>query len=149
MDTKKIVIGVIVIVAIIIAGMYFAGSSEEGPSNNIVMAGEYDTFAQCLTDSNLVMYGSVTCGVCAKQRKAFGDSFRLIDEIECSPSNPGAETERCINKNITHTPTWILEDADGNDVTRFEAGFQQLSVLAEASGCPLVKDELSDTDGVE
>lgn len=146
MNTKNIVIGVIVIVIIIIAGMYFAGSREIAPVEETVMAGEYDTFAQCLTESNLLMYGSVTCGVCKKQRKAFGNSFQFINEIECVPSNENAQTELCITKNISHTPTWILEDEDGNDVVRFDAGFQKLEELSEASGCPLVKDELPDDE---
>jgi len=106
----------------------------------------YETFSQCLYDSGLRMYGSATCSFCAKQRALFGDAFENIKEIECDPRNPNPQTELCIARDIAHTPTWILEDENGDDVFRFEAGVQSLETLSEVSGCPLTEDTLTDDE---
>jgi len=107
--------------------------------SNVVPSGLYDEFAQCLTDKNMVMYGSITCSFCAKQRAMFGDAFEFATEIECDPrySDDEEELNRCAAKNIKGTPTWILEDNEGNDVFRFDAGVVTLERLSEVSECPL------------
>ena len=127
---------IIVAVIISISGAIFIFNmfkNKEIPRNT----GIYDDFAQCLYNSGLRMYGSATCSFCAKQKKLFGSSAPLLQEIECDPRNDGAETERCIAKEISHTPTWILEDKEGNDLTRFDAGLQSLATLSEVSECPI------------
>ncbi len=86
------------------------------------------------------MYGSITCSHCRNQRKMFGNSFQYIKEIECDPRNEGAQTELCIEKEINATPTWILEDDNGNEIERLNAGTQKLETLAEISGCKLTED---------
>src|SRR3989338_8926538 len=77
----------------------------------------YDNIAKCITEKNVVMYGSFRCGVCAKTREKFGDSFQYIKEIECHPQGENPETERCLEKNIELTPTWIME-VDGQEIKR-------------------------------
>lgn len=68
--------------------------------------GEYTAFAQELSDEGWVMYGSVTCQFCGRQRAAFGDeAFEYIHEIECDPRNANSEAELCVAKEINHTPT--------------------------------------------
>ncbi|MAG60086.1 hypothetical protein CMO96_04840 [Candidatus Woesebacteria bacterium] len=126
------------VAVVIIAGFIYLrpGSKEAAPK------GKYDTFAQCLQKSGMRMYGSVTCSFCAKQRKLFGDSFQHIKEIECDPRNDNNEAERCIAKKISHTPTWIFEDDDGNDVHRFKSGVQPLEELGKVSECSLAEDEI-------
>ncbi len=123
-----------VVVAILLAGathLVFASSKPAVPS------GTYDTFAQCMYERGMRMYGSVTCAFCARQREILGDSFEYIREIECDPRNPGNVAELCIAKKIERTPTWILENEAGEDVHRFEPGIQSLKALSEVSGCPL------------
>lgn len=130
-------ISVLVVVILLIVGAVFLFNNKNGERE----VGVYDEFAQCIYDSGLRMYGSATCSFCAKQRKLFEGSEEFIKEIECDPRNIGNEAERCINKNISHTPTWILEDEEGNDVTRFEAGVMSLERLSEESGCALPVEE--------
>ena len=125
------IIGVLIVVAV------FAWSSTQKTQTEEV-TGEYDTFAQCLYDSGMRMYGSQTCSFCERQRQLFGDSSRFIQEIECDPRNPDSEYERCIKKDISRTPTWIFEDEKGEDVYRFESGVQSLEDLSEISKCPLL-----------
>lgn len=108
-------------------------------------AGEYNAFAQCLTEKGMKMYGSITCHFCAQQRAIFGKSFEYVKEIECDPRNENVEIERCLAKKIERTPTWILEDSDGNTLLEKGSGVKTFEELSEISGCPLVKD--SDATG--
>ncbi len=137
---KNITTIVVAVVLILAAGALYWVGSRTGPEE--ATAGEYDTFAQCLANAGMIVYGSATCKFCAQQRMMFGSSYRFIKEIECDPRNPHPEAELCIQKNIKGTPTWMREDANKNELYRFEAGVQQFERLAEVSGCPLVKDAL-------
>ena len=79
------------------------------------------------------MYGSFRCGVCAKTRAMFDDSFQYINEIECHPQGENPQTERCIEKRIEGTPTWILEP-EGKELKR-HTGFLSVEELKEFAGC--------------
>ena len=103
----------------------------------VVPSGIYDTFAQCVYEKGMRMYGSKGCVYCAKQRALFGDSAEYIKEIECDPRYPNPETDRCIAKKIERTPTWIREDAAGNTVKRYDPGVRSLQTLAGETGCAL------------
>lgn len=126
-------VGIAVVAAIAFAGItYYAHAT-------VVPAGTYTEFAQCLDESGFIMYGSEGCSFCARQRALFGDAFEHITEIECDPRFPSAQVERCVEKDIEHTPTWIQEDGAGNTLYRFEAGLLPLKRLSEVSECPLGK----------
>ncbi|MBI4128227.1 MAG: hypothetical protein HY459_04110 [Parcubacteria group bacterium] len=88
--------------------------------------GKYDTFAQCLTEKGVVMYGADWCPHCQNEKQAFGNSFRYVSYVECP-----AEPKRCTDMGIEGYPTWIV--ADGR---RFE-GEQGLQGLSTMSGCSL------------
>lgn len=124
---------VAVVLAILLGISTYLVHANTGPGE------KYNEFAQCLNEKGFKMYGSVTCQSCAKQRAVFGDGFEYIREIECDPRNKGPieEVELCILKNIKRTPTWIQEDAEGNELYRFGEGFQKLKKLSEVSGCIL------------
>ncbi len=96
---------------------------------------DYTDFAKCLTERDLLMYGSFKCGSCAKQRELFGEAFDNIIEIECHPQGKNPETERCLRMNIERTPTWIVEK-DGKELSRY-VGFASPEKLSEMSGCNL------------
>ena len=85
-----------------------------------------DVFAQCLSSKGAVMYGANWCPHCKNEKRAFGESFRLISYVEC-PADP----QRCLAAGITGYPTWIFSDG-----TRF-TGEQGIEKLSEASGCSL------------
>ena len=95
----------------------------------------YDELAKCMTESGIKMYGSFRCGVCAKTRSMFDDSFRFITEVECHPQGENPQTELCLAKNIKNTPTWILEP-NGIEQKRQE-GFMSIEKLREFSGCTI------------
>jgi hypothetical protein len=91
--------------------------------------------AHCLTGQGFVMYGSITCSACRAQRKAFGPAFAHITEVECNPHATNTQAERCLQRKIQTTPTWIAEH-DGQERKRLE-GYQLLEDLAAFAGCPL------------
>jgi hypothetical protein len=62
----------------IFAAVFFAGCAQQTQTKNL------DTFAQCLTDNGAIMYGSLTCQHCQKQKTTFGDSFKKISYVECT-----------------------------------------------------------------
>jgi len=99
-----------------------------------VSATNLDSFAQCLTEKGVKMYGSYICSACLATKKMFGSSFGYIEEIECHPKGPNPQTDLCLKRDIKKTPTWILEK-DGVEINRLE-GYQTFELLGEFSGCP-------------
>ncbi len=88
--------------------------------------------AQCLTDSGVVMYGSMHCPHCESQKRAFGPAWKNVTYVECGvEGQPRLQLEACREAGITHYPTW--EFADGTRLI----GETPFSILAAGSGCPL------------
>ncbi len=90
-----------------------------------------DIFAKCLTGQDLTMYGAVWCSHCLNEKKAFGESFKYVQYVEC-PDN----VELCTAKGINGYPTWI--DGAGNK----HEGEQGLVSLAKITGCELPNEVL-------
>ncbi|HLC96181.1 MAG TPA: protein disulfide isomerase family protein [Candidatus Nanoarchaeia archaeon] len=91
--------------------------------------GQYDTFAQCLTEKGTVMYGTDWCPHCKDQKAMFGPSFEYIDYVNCDFNR-----ERCVAAGVQGYPTWIIEGLS-------YPGTQQLTRLASLSGCTLTIDQ--------
>lgn len=92
---------------------------------------DYTTFAQCLSDRDITMYGAFWCPHCADQKELFGDSFEYIEYVECDPRGENPQSERCLTQNIESYPTWMHPDG-----RRWE-GTQTMETLSEISGCTL------------
>ena len=151
-ETSKILIIAITATAFVLAGRYrltiihiiiatalaiLFGWSSYMIHASIVPAGKYTDFAQCIYDKGMRMYGSLGCSFCAKQRAMFGDAAEYIKEIECDPRYPNPQTDLCIGKNISRTPTWIHEDGKGNEIKRFDPGVLSLEELSAETKCKL------------
>lgn len=87
--------------------------------------GQYDVFAQCLTDAGVKMYGTEWCPHCQNQKKLFGKSFKIINYIDCDKNR-----ETCLIEGIQGYPTWKL---NGESYT----GEQSFKSLAQISECKL------------
>jgi hypothetical protein len=85
-----------------------------------------DGFVQCLADKQITMYGADWCPHCQNEKNAFGDSFRLVQYVEC-PREP----RRCLAAGVTRYPTWTFPDG------RTLEGEQGLENLSRESGCAL------------
>lgn len=123
-NSHKIVLGVtlVVVAAVLIFVFSPSGNSESD---------ELADFAQCVTDSGAVMYGAYWCGHCQSQKESFGDSWGLVNYVECDPRGNGARPELCEQNGITGYPTWIYGDGQK------ASGVQQLSTIASRTGCQL------------
>jgi hypothetical protein len=119
------------VIGLLVAALFVVSACTSQPR----VESELDEFATCLKESGVLMYGSMTCSICAKQRDLFGGSFELLGEIECHPRGENPQTELCLEKDIEKTPTWVVEK-DGVEVERL-VGFQNLEKLAEISGCSI------------
>ncbi|OGI72934.1 hypothetical protein A3D42_01645 [Candidatus Nomurabacteria bacterium RIFCSPHIGHO2_02_FULL_41_18] len=93
--------------------------------------GEYDEFAQCLSDKGAKFYGAFWCPHCANQKKMFGSSQKFLPYIECSNPAGSAQLPICTEKGINTYPTW--EFADGSRLS----GEIPMAQLAEKTGCVL------------
>lgn len=89
--------------------------------------------AKCLSDKEVVMYGTSTCSGCRAQRKAFGTAFERIKEVECDPHAPNTKVDLCLERKIRTTPTWIMEPG-GKELKRLER-YQLLEDLAVFADC--------------
>ena len=135
---KDVLQSAIVLAIIFAGGTWMAQTIFSGDE---VPEGKYTEFATCMSEKGCIMFGSAKCQYCAKTRKAFGDAFELIKEIECLPNEEGNDAERCIELGIEKTPTWMIEDASGNILDRLDSGYKSLEELSEWSGCPLPVEE--------
>jgi hypothetical protein len=119
MEKLKIIIGIFVIVVVGVLAIWYSRPHE-------VKANVLDSFAQCLTDKGVIMYGAAWCAHCQNQKAAFGSAFKYATYVEC-PDDP----QKCIDKGIQGYPTWITKDG-----TKL-VGEQSFTALSQASGCPL------------
>ena len=113
---------ILIVAAAVAVSVYFFWPEGE-------VSGNYDEFARCLSSKGAIMYGAYWCPHCQNEKKAFGDSFRFVDYVECTQ-----ETKKCLAEKINGYPTWTFPDG-----RRFE-GELGLEKLSELSGCLLEKD---------
>lgn len=85
-----------------------------------------DSFAKCLAEKEVTMYGANWCSHCQNEKKAFGSAFRYVPYVEC-PKNP----KQCLDLGIDGYPTWIFKNG------RKLVGEQGIEMLAQESGCSL------------
>ncbi|MFH1683004.1 MAG: thioredoxin domain-containing protein [Candidatus Woesearchaeota archaeon] len=112
---KRIIISIMLLASIFLIGC-------TGKANTAV---GYDTFAQCLTDKGVKMYGAEWCSHCQNQKAMFGSSFQYVDYVDCEQSQ-----QECSIAGIQGYPTWKIS---GNDYP----GEQSFERLASLSGCKL------------
>ncbi len=96
-----------------------------------VQTSKYESFAQCLTDEGVKMYGAYWCPHCQRQKEMFDGAFDNATYVECSLPNRQGQTQVCKMEGISTYPTW--EFSDGSRVE----GVIQLQRLSNLTGCPL------------
>lgn len=85
----------------------------------------YDSFAKCLTEKGVTMYGTQWCSHCQNQKKEFGESFEHIKYVDCD-----FDKNKCDKAGIRGYPTWIINGKP------YE-GEQPLPRLASLTECEL------------
>lgn len=110
-DTK-IYLGLVVIVIIVILGIFWVKGN--GSIN--------EKTAKCIGE-NSVLYTKLGCPACEAQEKMFEDNYQYLNKIDCH-----SETQKCIDAQITGTPTWIINGEK-------YLGMQSIEKLKELTGC--------------
>lgn len=94
-----------------------------GCSKNNVAPGQYDSLATCMTAKGATMYGTEWCPHCKTQKELFGNSFKLVDYVDCDKYQ-----NECIGAGVEGYPTWKINGSN-------YPGTQNIYTLAEKSGC--------------
>lgn len=89
--------------------------------------GVFDSFAQCLAEKQITMYGTEWCPHCKTQKSLFGSSFQYASYVDCDRYQ-----EQCLAAGVQAYPTWIVNG------TAYE-GVQSMVKLSQISGCELPK----------
>ncbi len=81
-----------------------------------------EEIAKCIA-KNSELYVQLGCHACEIQEKMFGDNCKYLNIIDCF-----FEREKCIEKNIRATPTWIINGKE-------YIGVQSIEKLKNLTGC--------------
>ena len=103
---------------ILILSSVFISACSRGP-------GEYDTFAQCLTEKGATMYGTEWCGHCKDQKADFGSSFQYVNFVDCDK-----QKSLCVTEGVKGYPTWIING-------ELYSGRQNMFKLSQLTDCPI------------
>ena len=122
MKVSKLLIATIIILAGIIVYALLKPSSGSSLSSS---------FAQCLSQNGVKMYGAYWCPHCQNQKTLFGDQFKYIQYIECSLPDKGGQNDVCNKAEIQGYPTWEFKDG-----SRIQ-GEVTLGDLSQKTGCSL------------
>jgi hypothetical protein len=90
---------------------------------------KYDDFARCISASGAKMYGAYWCPHCIDQKGMFGNSWHLINYVECSLPDNAGQTQACIDAGVKSYPTWEF-----GDKTR-KTGALTFEELGAKTGC--------------
>ncbi len=113
MKIKKSWITILVIIAVVILAVFLIRKN-----SNIVSK----ETAVCI-GNNSVIYTQLGCHACEIQEKMFGDNYQYLNQIDCI-----FEGEKCIQEQITATPTWIIN-------SKKYVGIQSIETLKNLTGC--------------
>ena len=100
-------------------------------ARGVAMAANYDqedisTFASCIAEANVTMYGTDRCPHCQTQKAMFGWSFDSVNYVDCDE-----DKRACGLAWIRGYPTWIDNDGELYPWT------QTFETLSEISGCSI------------
>ncbi|MFP4112248.1 MAG: hypothetical protein ACLFPQ_03530 [Candidatus Woesearchaeota archaeon] len=118
---ENIILAAVFIVLVFAVG--FLLSRDSGDDNYSDLPGDYDSFAKCLSESGMIMYGSETCGACNSQKNLFGSSFQYVNYIDCYENRAA-----CTNAEIQYFPTWIYQGEK-------YVGVKSIQELSDITGC--------------
>lgn len=84
----------IFIIVLIVVIAYFAFTRQTNESSQDI--------AKCIGERS-ILYVQLGCSHCQAQEELFGDNVEYLTIVDCF-----YEPQKCENKNILRTPTWII-----------------------------------------
>jgi len=120
---RRVAIGVVVIAAVFGLAYYFYYRSQH----------QHDSFARCLTQRGVKMYGAWWCPHCVEQKEMFGASFEYAPYVECGiKGQPQGQAQVCKDEKVLHYPTWQFPPTGEREERVFT-----LQELSDRTGCAL------------
>jgi glutaredoxin len=90
---------VTVLIIVIIAAVLFYVTIGKPSATVSAQAAQY-------IGNHSIVYVQAGCVHCKDQEDLFGDNWKYITTLDCIASQ--ANTQICINNNISGTPTWVI-----------------------------------------
>lgn len=100
---------------------------------------DYSELFLCANENGVTYYKSVRCANCRRQEQVFGPAYSKLNSIECHPEGENPQVELCLEKDISKTPTFVIE-RDGVEIKR-AIGIQQIPAFADFAGCSVTSNE--------
>lgn len=104
-----------VAILLLVAGLSYILLTKETPETDAEIA-------KCIGE-NSELYSQLGCRACKAQEELFGENYQYLNVIDCF-----FEKEKCIELEITGTPTWIIKNER-------LVGVQSISQLQNSTGC--------------
>ncbi len=109
---KKILTPLIIFLVLVLAFYVIKSNIKETPEN----------ITKCI-GKKAELYTQAGCPHCILQKQEFGENYKYLNVIDCF-----YEREKCTQKEITGTPTWIIQGEK-------YIGFQSFDLLKNLTGC--------------
>jgi len=119
-------------VPIVIAGIVSSGVIYFAQTGTVATE-DYSELVSCLNENDVTYYKSKTCGNCRRQEALLGEAYKELNSVECHPEGENSQAELCLQKNISKTPSFVIEN-NGVEIKRV-IGLQKIEALAEFGGC--------------
>ncbi|MDD5191607.1 MAG: hypothetical protein PHH54_02210 [Candidatus Nanoarchaeia archaeon] len=114
---NQIYIYIVIIILVIIAVIFYIKNNND--NNN---GGVNEKLAKCLGEKS-ELYVQLGCKFCKDQEDIFGNNTQYLNIIDCH-----FETQKCVDAQITGTPTWIINGEK-------YPGVQSIEKLKQLTGC--------------
>lgn len=116
----RIVISAAIVVALIVV-LYFVSGWITRTTGYSVKDGTNRAIIKCLSEKNVIIYGSKNCAECDEQKKAFGNDFELVNYVECIDKD-----NLCAG--LSEVPAWQING-------QIHYGIKSIAELKQLSGC--------------
>lgn len=114
--TKRWVINIaIILIVLALIGILLA--IKNSPNQNTTKE-----IAQCIGQKS-TLYTQLGCHACGIQENMFGENYQYLNVVDCWHNH-----EKCVEKVIEYTPTWIINEEK-------VIGVQSIEKLQELTGC--------------
>ena len=123
-----VLLAAVVLIAVLVF-YQFPGSSNSGggsdtPNGDTPPSSVTAEFAECITESGAVFYGTNWCSHCNDQKEIFGQHMDKITFVDCDAG------DLCARNGVTAFPTWIINGEK-------YLGTKSPEVLAALTGCEI------------